>query len=99
VVTEKETDITITPKTLGIGLAVLVAFAGAVGSIPNQLYSGARADPFTGTQGRALTARIDTIDAWIREHDRFARDRSIVQAEQDAKQDAQIQEIYRRLPH
>ena len=95
---EKESDITITPKQLGIALGVIIALVGAVPTGINKLFV-VRSDPFTGSQGAALAGRITAVERWVREHEQFARDRSIVQAETDARQNANIQEIYRRLPN
>ena len=94
VVNRAEDNITVTPKQLGIAVAVLVAFIGAVPTGLNQLFV-VRADPFTGTEGRALAARITSIEQWVYRHETFARDRSILQAETDARQDARIEELFR----
>ncbi len=95
---EQESDISISPKQLGMALGVLIAFIGAIPVGLNHLFTGVRADPFTGSQGRALTHRVEELEHWRLKHMEWGRDRSIIQAEQDARQDAQIQELYKRIP-
>ena len=95
-----------------IAFALLVLFGGNLTGIVNTLNPDFRADPFSGTEGRDLQRQLDEIkqhDAETRQllqelltdyhdHIEWGRDVSISKQAIDSTQDAQIQELYRRLP-
>ena len=70
--------------------AVLIGGSGVANILVDK-----RPDPFTGTQGRALERRILELEQWRNTHVIWGRERSIIQSEQDARQDAQIEELMR----
>lgn len=76
-----------------IVIIVLLAGVGLSNIINIKLASDphARPDPFTGTEGAALEERIRDLEEWKHNHVKWGR-------EQHGRHEANIQELYRRLP-
>ena len=92
-------------KILGMALAVWTVFIGSLPVAYNKLTPEARNNPCTGDQCRSIqrqvsanTERLHEIEQWDEQHERWGRDLSTTQARIDARQDARIEELYRRLP-
>ena len=93
-------------------LIVLVLFGGNITGIINSVSPDYRADPFTGSQGDELQRQIDEIRADdaecraglaahlenYREHINWGREVRSDNAGTLERHEAQIQELYRRLP-
>lgn len=81
-----------------LAAALVVIFGGNASGIINAVNPNVRSDPFTGSQGKALAERIHDLEEWKRDHVKWGRDRSIISNGQYERHEAQIQELYRRLP-
>ena len=92
----EEVYISLSGKQLVAGVAAVVALIGAF-PVAN-LVAPARYDPFTGSDGAALETRIHHLEEWKEQHMQWGRDLSNKQGQKDATQDANIQELYRRIP-
>ena len=76
-------DFQITPKqAAGLFIAALTLVAG------NSFIPSFRADPFTGTQGKALETRLYELEVWRNDHVKWGYEIA-------GRRDAQIAELYR----
>lgn len=62
---EEKNSITVTPKQLGIYIAIGMAIAGGIPTGVNKFTTDARNDPFTGTEGVEIHGRIDLVEAQL----------------------------------
>lgn len=95
-----------------VAFALLVLFGGNFSGILNTINPDIRSDPFTGSEGRDLQRQIDAIkqdDFELREsmqaleddyhdHIEWGREVRSNNAGTLERHEAQIQELYRRLP-
>jgi len=95
-----------------VALVILILFGGNITGIINSISPDYRADPFTGSEGRDLQRQIDDIrqnDTELRsavaehikaynEHIRWGSDVRSNNEGTLERHEAQIQELYRRLP-
>ena len=70
--------------------AIIAAVVAAVGNVDLRTDPHARPDPFTGTQGRALEARVRGCEEWRNDHVQWGRQRA-------GQNDARFEELYRRM--
>ena len=108
---DEEIHISFTARQLVAILAVLITGFSAY-PVANLVSPDFRAKAFTSDDGAALQRQIDSItkrdvelwqrledlERWKDAHIEWGRDMSITQRGKDATQDAQIQELYRRIP-
>ena len=107
-VEEKDNEITLTAKQVGLILAIITSLIGGVPLVANKLSPQVRSDPFTGQDGARLeaycnrelaelSARLAELEQWRHDHTEWGNRVNVETQRWRGKIDAEHTEFHRLL--